>query len=204
MRSKRSVMLGCALAVALFVSSILVGCTAGAEGPPKTYTDPDYGFSFEYPSDWQALSSTYAEVVGGTAPVAVAGIGDPDGALYGDDALDMVMVRAYRLNEVIDDSLLPAALTELRALVTYMESQDSSMMIEQPLVQTTVNGLPGFQLTWTFDWDSDTLMKTTSYFLFFGDIEYQLVVQATQEHWTRNQEVFAAFLSTFRPGSSSD
>jgi len=201
---KRSVMLGCALAIALLVSSLLVGCTASVEGPPKTYTDPDYGFSFEYPSDWQVSSSADTNVSGGAAPVAAVTVGDPEGARVDDTGLDIVMVRVFKLNLIIDESLMPEVLTELEPLVAGLQEQDPSMVVEQPLTQTSVNGIPGFQFTSTFDWDSDTPMKTTSYFLFSGDIEYQLVVQATQDHWTQNQEVFTAFLSTFQPGSGSD
>ena len=204
MRSFRSIMLGCALALTVVFSSLLAGCTTGDEGPPRTYTDPEYGFSFEYPSDWKVSSSAEANITGGAAPVATVTVGDPNGARAGDTGLDIIMVRVYRLNAVIDEALLPEVLAELEPLVTGLQAQDPSMVVEQPLTQTSVNGLPGFQFTSTFDWDSDIPMRTTSYFLFAGDTEYQLVVQATQDNWSDNQEVFAAFLSTFQPGGDED
>ena len=155
-------------------------------------------------SDWQVSSSAEANITGGAAPVATVTVGDPNGARAGDTGLDIIMVRVYRLNAVIDEALLPEVLAELEPLVTGLQAQDPSMVVEQPLTQTSVNGLPGFQFTSTFDWDSDIPMRTTSYFLFAGDTEYQLVVQATQDNWSDNQEVFAAFLSTFQPGGDED
>ena len=204
MRSLRSILLGCALALTVVVSSLIAGCTASVEGPPSTYTDSGYGFSFEYPSDWQVSSSADANVSGGAAPVAAVTVGDPEGARVDDTGLDIIMVRVYRLNAVVDESLLPEVLAELEPLVASLQAQDPSMVVEQPLTQTSVNGLPGFQFTSTFDWESGIPMRTTSYFLFSGDTEYQLVVQATQDRWSDNQEVFAAFLSTFQPGGSDD
>jgi hypothetical protein len=47
-------------------------------------------------------------------------------------------------------------------------------------------------------------MKTTFYFLFSGDIEYQLAIQASADTWEAQQEVFDAFLASFTPGPSTN
>ena len=46
-------------------------------------------------------------------------------------------------------------------------------------------------------------MKTTSYFIFSGNIEYQLVLQAASENWEKDQAVFDAFLASFKPGAAT-
>jgi hypothetical protein len=187
------------------VASLVVGgCTSEGEQAPQTYADPDYGFSFTYPADWRQYSSGEADINSGAAPVAMVTVGDPDGARSGDTGLDLIMVRVYQLNTQIDESLLPALSAELEGLVAGMQAQDPSMKVEQPLVQTSVNGLPGFQFTWTFEWDESTPVRSTSYFLFAGDLEYELVVQSSEETWAQNQEVFATLLSTFSPESGQD
>ncbi len=204
MRFHRSILLGLVLALTVSASLLMAGCTSSVDEKPETYTDSEYGFSFEYPSNWQAFAGAETAVGGGAEPVAAVTVGDPKGARAGDIGLDLFMVRVYQLNAVIDESLMPAVLGELEPLVAGLQSQDSSMVVEQPLTQTSVNSIPGYQCTWTFVGQDGTPMRTTSYFLFSGDIEYQLVVQSSEQNWAKNQTVFAAFLSTFQPGGGSN
>lgn len=199
-----------ALVLVLGASVVLAGCgsaeegSATGDGSTATYTDDDYGFSFDYPSDWQVVTATETNLSGGAAPTVEVTVGNPDGAVIDDTGVDIFMVRVYELNIVIDESVLPQTLTELQGLITGMQADDPSLQIIEPLSETTVGALSGYAFTATFQWADGTLMKTTSYFVFDGDIEYQLLVQSTEDNWESNQDVFAAFVSSFQPGGGAE
>jgi hypothetical protein len=196
-----------AVALAVGVASILAGCGSGdgasTDAVAGTYTDSAYGFSFEYPTDWRVVASGGAGITSGAAPTEVVTVGDPNGARVGDTGIDMLMIRVYELPGVVDDASLPQVLPDLERLVADFQSQDPSFKVEAPLAQTNVGGIPGYQATGTFDWDANTPVKTTFYFLFAGNIQYQLTMQASAKTWEENQAVFAAFLESFKLGETT-
>jgi hypothetical protein len=208
MRKRNFGLLILAIAVALAVMGLATGCGSATSGTTdtgvKTYTDSTYGFSFDYPSDWQVDSSGSADVTSGADPVATITAGDPDGKLVSGTGLDLMMVRVYQLAQVVDEAALPEVLPILEGLVADFQSQDPTFVIDTPLAETTVNGVPGYQVSGTFDWDADTPVKTTFYFLFDGDMEYQLMVQAFSENWQADQAVFDAFVASFKPASGNN
>ncbi len=202
MRKMMICLLGLALVLTLGSSLVLAGCGGGDDPTTtETYTDPDYGFSFDYPSDWQLIPSTEMDVSvnAGAAPTAEVSVGDPNGAIIDGSGVDSFIVRVYELNAVVDESVLPQVLPELEALVASLQAQDPSLQILEPLAPTTVGALPGYEFTATFEWDDGTPMMTTYYFVFDGSLEYQLMVQAAEENWDANQDVFNLFLSSFQP-----
>jgi hypothetical protein len=94
-------------------------------------------------------------------------------------------------------------LPELEALLADLQSQDPSWKLEEALTQTSVAGLPSYRATFSFDSGTGAPLKTTSYFVFAGDIEYQLVVQSVSGNWQANQGVFDAFVASFKPGTKA-
>lgn len=204
MRSLRLVSLVFVATLALAAASLALGCSSGDDDSTKTYADPVYGFSFDYPADWQVVAADTAGVSSGADPVTSVTVGDPRGARVDKTRLDLVMVRVYELNEVVDQSLLPEVLPLLESLMADVQSQDPTWRVEEPFVETNVGGIPGYKNTSSFDWDAETTLRTTSYFLFAGDIEYQLVLQAAAENWETDQAVFDAILASFRAGGSAD
>lgn len=204
MRARRFGLLVLVLALILGAASLLAGCGSSEAGGVKTYNDATYGFSFDYPGDWQLSSSESAEVTSGADPTEIVTVGDPKGTMVGDTGVDLIMVRVYELNQVITEDMLPQVLPVLEALVTDFQTQDPTFKIEQPLTLTDVGGVPGYEVTGTFDQNADTPMKTTFYFLFAGSIEYQLVVQASASTWQADQVDFAAFLASFAPGETKN
>jgi hypothetical protein len=173
-------------------------------GDVKTYTDTAYGFSFDYPGDWRVSTSETAEVTSGADPTQVVTVGDPNGKVVGNTGVDMLMVRVYELNRAIDEASLSSVLPDLEGLIADSQSQDPTFKIDSPLAETTVGTIPGYQVTGSFDWDADTPVKTTLYFLFAGNIEYQLSVQASTETWEADQAVFDAFIASFKLGTSAN
>ena len=189
--------------LAVAAAGLALGCESGADAGTETYSDSVYGFTFDYPADWEAFTSETAGVTSGADPAAVVTVGDPEGARVDGTGLDLFMVRVYELNQVVDEALLPEVLPYLEGLIADLQSQDPTWKVEEPLTETSVGGIPGYQITSSFDWDADTPVKTTSYFLFDGDIEYQLVLQAATENWEADQAVFAAILASFLTGTTA-
>jgi hypothetical protein len=190
-------------ALTVAVSGLLAGCGSGDSGGTSAYTDSTYGFSFDYPADWKVVTSENADVTSGADAAKVITVGDPNGTRVGDTGLDLFMVRVYELNAVVDETSMPEVLPLLEGLVADFKSQNPTFKTEGPLTQTSVAGMPGYVVTGTFDENADTPMKTTFYFLFAGNIEYQVTVQASAKTWEADQAVFAAFLESFKPGAST-
>jgi hypothetical protein len=186
----------------LTVIVVSLGCGSGDAGV-KTYSDPQYGYSFEYPGDWQLAAGDGAGVQVGADAASADTVGDPNGARIGSTGLDLVMVRVYKLNQVFDESMLPDILSYIEGLLVDLGSEDPSWQTEVPLTQTTVGGATAYMTSAGFDWDADTPMRTTSYFIFAGELEYQVVVQAAAENWETDQAVFDAVLASFRPAAST-
>ena len=203
MRLRRLARLALVVTLAVAAAGLALGCESGADAGTETYSDSVYGFSFDYPADWKAFTSETAGVTSGADPAAVVTVGDPEGARVEGTGLDLFMVRVYELNQVVDEALLPEVLPYLEGLIADLQSQDPTWKVEEPLTETSVGGVPGYRTTSSFDWDADTPVKTTSYFLFDGDIEYQLVLQAAAENWETDQALFAAILASFQAGMSA-
>ena len=203
MRSRRLARLVLVATLAVAAAGLALGCESGGGGGTETYSDSVYGFTFDYPADWQAFTSETAGVTSGADPAAVVTVGDPEGARVDGTGLDLFMVRVYELSRVVDASALSEVRPDLESLIADLQSQDPTWKVEEPLTETSVGGVPGYRTTSSFDWDADTPVKTTSYFLFDGDIEYQLVLQAATENWEADQAVFAAILASFQAGMSA-
>jgi hypothetical protein len=192
-----------AAASLLVVMAVPMGCGSGDSGV-MTYSDPDYGYSFDYPGDWQLATGDGAGVEVGASAASTVTVGDPEGASIGNTGIDLIMVRVYQLNQVFDASTLSDVLPYIETLLADLGSEDASWQTEVPLTHTTVGGAPAYMTSASFDWDSQTPMKTTSYFVFAGGFEYQVVMQAAAENWEEDQAVFDAFLASFRPAESAE
>jgi hypothetical protein len=196
--------LALAMTVALLLLSVafaLGACGSGSTtAGSTTYVDPDYGFSFDYPAGWN-LEKFDAAQSNALRDIAV---GDPDGASAGGRGVDGVVISLRRLNQAVDESLLPDVKPELERLFTDMQSQNETWQTLEPLTQTTVAGLPGYVTTASFDFDANTPAMTTYYLLFDGQIQYFLVVQAAAENWEKDQGVFDALIASFKPGTSAE
>jgi hypothetical protein len=219
MRVRGIRVLAVAVALALGVSSLVAGCGSGSAGGVETsvteghttttgdtttYMDSTYGFSFDHPGDWQVDAANSSGVSVGAEPTRIVTVGDPKGTMAGTTGLDLMMVRVYELKQVVDKTVLPQVLPLLEGLIVDYQTQDPTFKIVAPFKETTVGGMPGYEITGTFDQNAKTPMKTTFYFLFSGKIEYQLVVQAAASTWQANQAVFAAFVASFKPGASAN
>jgi hypothetical protein len=199
MRIRKFGLLVLAIALTIAILGLAAGC-GGDSGSVKTYTDSAYGFSFDYPGDWQVGTTEAAGATSGADPTEVVTAGDPNGKMVGNTGVDIFMVRVYELAQAVDEATLTEVLPVLEGLVADFQSQDPTFKVDSPLAKTTVGTIPGYQVTGSFDWDADTPVKSTMYFLFAGNIEYQLSVQASADTWAAHQTEFDALIASFKPG----
>lgn len=202
------------MAVALLVlllAFVPAGCgfdfdiSCGAdENEIETYTDPDYGYSFQYPGDWELETSTGAEVTSGAGSNSGVNVFDPDGATAENSSgkdyyVDLFQVSVYELDVTVDESMMPEIKTEMEGLLADLSSQSGEWQMIHDLSETTVGGMFGYQTSYSFDMDG-TPTSCTFYFVFEGDIQYQLTTQAATEDWEVEQPEFDAVVASFRPG----
>jgi hypothetical protein len=194
-------------ALAILVSGLAAGCgtptTTSSTSSVKTYQDADYGYSFDYPAAWKLVDSSQPDATSGASAASIITVGDPNGAEVSGTGLDLLMIQIYPLNVTFDKTMMPDALAALEPLMADLQRQDPSWKVEQALTETTLGGAPGYVTKSSFSWEDGTPVKTTSYFIFSGKIEYQLVLQAAADNWEKDQTVFDAFLASFKPGPTT-
>jgi hypothetical protein len=163
----------------------------------RTFGDPERGFEFAYPADWYLTTDVSAEGSAGGSPGYAVGVFDPRGAQSGGELLDGILVSVYDLDARVDEGLMPEFRAEVEGLLPQLESRLTDLLVVQPLRDTTLNGLPGFELTVTFT-NEGTELRNRMLFVVDGSTEYQLTAQAAAADWQRLQSSFDVVLKTFR------
>lgn len=200
MLTRRPLLSAVVLACVLLSAAVLVGACGSAATGVKTYTDADYGYSFEYPAGWKLQKDDSAEISAGGDAVGNVGVYDPKGAVAQGSAIDLAQVSVYKLTVTIDDSMMPLLKTEVESVLAGLESQASDIKTVEALAETTAGGMSGFKVTYSFTKNAAPAISTM-YFLFSGAMEYQVTVQAAEENWSADKPVFDALLASFKPGA---
>ena len=204
-RARRSMLFSMLLACVL-VLVVLLAAGCGGDGDSTTggdnvYTDPDYGFSFVYPADWQLQEGDSSDVTAGGSATTSVGVFDPEGAVADDTFIDLVQLSVYELNVAVEESMMPDIQAEVEQVLASLESQAADIQTVEALSETKVGDVPGFEVTYSFS-KGAAPVTSTLYFLFDGDLEYQLTLQAATENWEKNAPIFEALVSSFRPGTA--
>jgi hypothetical protein len=169
---------------------------AGLGSDANTYTDPKYGYTFQYPATWEIDSGTTTDVTAGGSATSGVGAFDPNGTVANGIYVDLMVVSTYELNITVTDSMIPGLESEIQGVLSSLQSQATDAQVVSPLAPTEAAGLKGYSVTYTFTKDG---VPTTStlYFLFKGNLEYQLSTQASTVNWDKNQAIFAAMVASF-------
>jgi hypothetical protein len=186
-----------ALGFSLIGDSSSTSTTEAALGSDaRTYTDSTNGFTFQYPATWKIDSGTTTDATAGGASTGTVGAFDPNGTKAGDTYVDLMAVSTYKLNITVTDAMIPSLESEIQNVLSSIGSQTPDAQITSPLAQTETAGLKGYTVTYTFTKDG---VPTTStlYFLFKGNVEYQVSAQAATADWEKNQATFAAMVASF-------
>lgn len=183
-----------ALAILLVMSAILLAaCSKG----PQTYTDDDFGFSFEYPGSWAIQHMSPAALSPGVAKEV--GAFDQDGSDAGDEyTWDMVSVEVYQGGMDLDYTLDDISTMNDEYLADLQE-QEPTLQVLESVTPVIVGGLDGYKITYTGSVGS-TQIHCSEYTLLSHSVIYNLWTQAAEENWDSNQSVFADFLASFIPG----
>lgn len=186
---------GVLVTIALF-AVVLAGCGSSE----KIYTDATYGYSFTYPSGWKVQGGT-SDVTAGGQVAGNVGVYDPQGTKVGDTYVDLAMVMVYNLNFTVDDAWSPEIQTELEGVLSSLETQTADVKVEKALSQTTTAGLRGYTITYTFTKDG-TPVRSTLFFMFDGNVEYELTEQAAVAAWDTAKPTLDGIVGSFRPGKA--
>jgi hypothetical protein len=185
--------------IAMLAALTACGDDSSSGGGNQTYTDENYGYSFEFPESWKLEEGGNADVSAGGSSAASVGVYDPEGAVAEETYIDMMQVSVYELSVTVDDSIMPQIKGEVETVLESLESQAGDIETLAPLAEAEVGGMSGYSVTYSFA-KNGAPVTSTLYFMFSGDIEYQLTVQAADENWEANRPVFDAILGSFEPG----
>jgi hypothetical protein len=166
-------------------------------GAIKTYEDAAYHYAFDYPKDWQFTEEVSVTGSAGGSSVKTVGVFDSKGDRTGDTLLNGVAISIYKLNATVDESLMQAFKDELSSALPSLEGQLTDPVTVEPLRDTSINGVPGFETTYTFKSGAKTL-RSRMLFLVQGDIEYQITVQSVDGSWQKELPKLNLVLSSFR------
>jgi hypothetical protein len=169
----------------------------GSGAETTTYTDPTYGYSFDYPASWVLKSGATPEATAGAGAAESVDVYDPSGTLVNGSYMDVMVASVYNLNLAVSDSVLPQLKSEIESGVASLKSQDSTMNVQQAPAETTAAGMKGYTVTYSFTRGGTPAMSTL-YFLFKGDREYELTIQASTDHWEADQPIFQAMIAGFK------
>ena len=186
-----------ALGFALSGGSSGTDTTAATLGSDaQTYTDATSGYSFQYPATWKISNDTSMEATAGASATGQVAAYNPDGVSANDTYLDLLMVTTYKLNVTVTDADIPALESEIQTVLDGLESQATNLQVLSPLVQTQLGALKGFTVRYSFDKEG-VPCTSTLYFLFKGNMEYMVTIQAANQNWESDQDTFAAMVATF-------
>ncbi len=190
------VVLGCGGASTTTTSGGPTGSTGGSS--VKTYSNGQYGYSFQYPDTWTLSEGSTADVSAGGTAVTSVGVYDPKGTIVNGTAIDMAQISLYKLTVTIDDSMMADLKTEVENVLSSLESKAGEIKTIEALSSTTVNGMKGFKITYSLTKENAPVVSTL-YFLFLGKVEYQLTVQASETNWSAKKAVFDSMVASFKP-----
>ena len=163
----------------------------------KTYEDATYKYAFEYPKDWQFTEDVSVEGSAGGSSAKTVGVFDPQGDRKGDTLQNGVAISIYQLTTTVDESLMPAFKDELTSALPGLEAQLADLVTVEPLRDTSINGVPGFETTYTFT-SGDKSLRSRMLFLVNGDFEYQITVQSVDGSWQKELPKLNVVLNSFR------
>jgi hypothetical protein len=175
-------------------SSTTAGSTAMET---KQYTNSDYKFSFSYPATWEMKSDVTTDASSGGGSVFSTGAFDPKGTVLNDILRDGAVVSIYKLNITVDDSMMGELRPEVETVVAEMGKQQEGLKTLEALQETTLGGIPGFKVTYSFPADGVQLVSTL-YFLFQRDLEYQVTLQSAETLWDKLGPEFDTVLKSFK------
>ena len=185
------------IAAAAFIAAACVGCG----GEIVTYTDAEYGFSFEYDDSWDLTEASVDELPANASKSV--GVYDPWGSHTSDNlTFDYFAVEVYEL----EPATAPTVNELLEGFAQYLQQlqdSDPSLQVAHEPARTDVNGRPAAYIEYLYTADSVDVRCTEYRLVGKGGIVYSLHTQSAVDNWEENGEVFSTFLDTFSLGGET-
>ncbi len=170
-----------------------------ASVPTVSYADSDFDFAVEYPEGWEVTGDISTQSSAGGSASKSIGLFDPEGSQTDVLLLDGVVISAYPLSTVVDESLMPVFKQEIESVLADIEGQLTDSEVLEPLNDIIVNGLPGYVSAFTYEQEGRT-MRTRLIFLVDRDVEYELALQADAKAWEAQEPLLNVIVSSFHTG----
>jgi hypothetical protein len=157
--------------------------------PNKTYVDAEYGFSFQYPGEWD-ISKRAGSIATGGASISVV---DPKGTKIKKGSVDSATVvvasQGTKPQPEPTDAGVDQALTELKA-------QFPDAVVAERLQGAAIGGKEGW--SWAFTYTQVKVpVKVSFYWLIDGGTAYGVSFKASLDHWEADQASFSGILTSF-------
>lgn len=162
----------------------------------ETLVNDQYGFSFGYSPPFEEESDPTFDGGSGNESASTSSVFDTEGSQIDGQYRDAFVVSVYKLNRSITTDDLPAAKAEIENSLIPSLKQSTPGIQFTPVVDTTLAGKPAFQTDATFEVKGQPI-KSSMYFIFDGDTQYQVLVQASGRNWDGLQPTFDAMLESF-------
>jgi hypothetical protein len=189
---------GLTLLVALIaVASVLSGCG----GKVVSYTDSDFGFSFQYNDSWTFRTLAASELTTGVSRAVE--VFDPTGSDAGDNSTyDSMRVEVIELDPAVGVTM-DMITTDLKSYLEAFKSADASLKVTEAPTATTIGGMPCMKATYTFTTKGTDVRCTEYWILGPNDLAYSLYTQSSVKNWDGNVKLFDTFVSSFKSGGSA-
>lgn len=146
----------------------LAACSFSFGGGNAEFSD--HGVSFEYPDDWDGLSTSMSAQTGN----------QQWSEAFGPDETNLVTVSAYTLNLAVGEDNIDEIQPEIETAVAQLAEQAGGG-VEEAVTSATVAGLPGFRATVSVVTPEGTPVINEVTFAFDGTDEYFINCQYKED-----------------------
>jgi hypothetical protein len=184
---KKLVILCTVILLVLLPAVSLIGCQpTTTEG--QTYTNLEYGFSVEYPDDWEMEEGGVGTIVQFTGPPA----------LVGETMILGISIEITAEEFPMDAETTLEDFSQAGELILQMLHSDYKKLNEY---STTIGGEPAKVRTLTYsleETEGKTLVQITEGFFFKENLAYLIAYFATPESHDEYLDCFELVMSSFR------
>ena len=188
--------------VSVVSAACLSACGGGSEEAEgrQTYTDPAYGYSFEYDEQFTVNPAAHLSVT--TGGNTVSSVSALDGSANPGEPVTAFNVSAYELGRSATLAQPSELSKSVKEDVLSKLSNEKKGIAFQELVSTQVADRPGFTTEGEFTVANEK-WRTRLYFVVDGNIEYQLTTQAPAADWENRKTDLKKIVDSFTTATAN-
>lgn len=195
---------GCSASVSVGTDPSPTGdvATDGAVSLTETLVNDQHGFSFGYAPPFEPQDDATFDSGSGSESTDTSAVFDTEGSQIDGQYRDAFVVNVYQLTREVTEADLPAAKAEIENTLIPQLKQSTPGIQFTPVTETTLADKPAFRTDASFDVNGQPI-ESTMYFIFDGNTQYQVLVQAAEKNWDSLQPTFDAMLQSLTIYGSS-